>query len=221
MDYHSLYARFIDATTDLIKEHLTPAEADDFLRHTVSIGEAITEVERKEVVRAVCKSLSTKGKSRGKTEYVFLTVNFDPSKSFEECFKVAQKLGKRKIWAWCAWVHEQRSDSMSEAGHGHHVHLVGKLTPAASNARSVVKVSLIKVCDTRNHHIFNWKWIPQEYIIDKYRYISSSKALEKQAKQVIDVAWREQNNISPIYYNGTTGSEIEATYAPPEAEAEA
>jgi len=171
----------------------------------------IEEAERTKIKQSISRALNVK--ATGKTDYVFLTVNFDPSKSFEECFKATQKLGNRQLWEWSAWVHEQRSESIEHAGTGHHVHLLAKLSKKNSNtARTKVKTFLSKFCDVRNHHIFNWKWILESYILDKYSYITDSKALEKQLKQVIDKSWRAANNISPIYYNAMTHEEIQEAY---------
>lgn len=161
------------------------------------LSSLIEEVERTRAKQSISRAL--KVKSVRKTDYVFLTVNFDPSRSFEECFKAGQKLGNRKIWEWAHWVHEQRGETEEAAGNGHHLHLVAKL--AAINAKTRAKTTVCHVCSANNTAIFNWKYIPYEYVTDKLAYIMEAKALEKQAKQVIDNVWRLKNNISPIYHN--------------------
>jgi len=203
------FHRYIDPTTGLLDPHLIGSV--DYFQKVQMLASVIQDVERKNVAKIVSKNLST-GTAKTKTDYVFLTINFDPSKSFEECFRGAQKLGNRQIWDWSLWVHEQRATTEAEAGHGHHVHLLAKVSKAAPNARSKVKTAMSKLCDARQHSIFNWKWIPQEYILDKLSYITDDKALEKQGKQRIDRIWRVQNKISSIYHNGKTYEEVQATY---------
>ncbi|WP_196333235.1 hypothetical protein [Cronobacter sakazakii] len=154
-------------------------------------------------------SQSLKCKSLGRTDYVFLTINFDPSKPFDACFRAANKLGNRKIWEWAHWVHEQRGETPETAGNGHHVHMVAKI--AAVNAKTRSKATVCSVCSVNNSAIFNWKYIPEEYVEDKIAYITGEKALEKQAKQVIDKLWRIDNNISPIYHNAKEADEAKST----------
>ncbi|AXQ65437.1 MAG: putative replication initiation protein [Circular genetic element sp.] len=156
------------------------------------------EVERTRAKQSISRALKVKSSRR--TDYVFLTVNFDPSKAFEECFKAAQKLGNRKIWEWSHWVHEQRGETTETAGNGHHLHLVAKV--AAQNAKTRAKTTVCHVCQVSNSAVFHWKYIPEEYVQDKLLYITEPKALEKQAKQVIDKTWRKANNILSLYTNG-------------------
>lgn len=202
---------YIDPKTGLLNPHLIGSV--DYFQKVQMLASVIADVERKNVAKIVSKNLSTAGPGRTKTDYVFLTVNFDPSKPFADCFKASQKLGNRQIWDWSIWVHEQRSTTEREAGHGHHLHLLAKVSKAAPSARTKVKTTMSKLCDTRQHAIFNWKWIPEEYILDKLSYITDDKALEKQGKQVIDKLWRTQNNISPVYHNACTSSSLQETYA--------
>lgn len=203
------FHKFNDPRTGLLDPRLIGSV--DYFHKVQMLGSVIQDVERKNVAKLVSKNLSTVT-AKTKTDYVFLTINFDPSKSFEECFRGAQKLGNRQIWDWSLWVHEQRATTEADAGHGHHVHLLAKVSKAAPNARTKVKTTMSKLCDTRQHSIFNWKWIPEEYILDKLSYITDDKALEKQGKQVIDKLWRTQNKISPLYHNGKTFEEVQATY---------
>jgi len=175
------------------------------------IGPIIEEVERTKLKQSI--SLNLKVRSIRKTDYVFLTINMDPSKGFTECFKAAQKLGNRKIWEWSTWVHEQRGDTAETAGQGHHVHMLAKI--ADNSAKTRAKSTVCHVCDVKNSSIFNFKYIPSEYILDKLQYITQSKALEKQTKQVFDKSWRSKNNISAIYYNATSEEKLQAAYAIP------
>ena len=206
MDYKTLYDPFIDPATGLIKE-LPPSDQRDFLEHVTLVTETIKEVERRQLKAAVARSLNVK--PLGKTDYAFITVNFDPSKAFDECFKAAQKLAKRNIFEWSTWAHEQRGTTPDQAGTGHHVHILAKLS--APNAKTRAKSTVAHVCEVKNSAIFNWKYIPQEYINDKYEYITQSKALEKQAKQAIDKLWRSENKISTIYHNACQPSLFEAS----------
>jgi len=203
------YAKFVDPGTGLIYVHMSASQATEFHEYTVALGSVIREVERKIILKDVTKALSTTHNGKAKTDYAFVTINFDPSKPFAECYKAAQKLGNRSIWEWSCWVHEQRSTTPEQAGHGHHVHLLVKVSKAATTARTKVKASMSTLCDTRNHHIFNWKWIPKEYILDKLAYMTQDKALEKQDKQIIDKSWRLDNNISPIYYRNASQERIQ------------
>lgn len=210
MDYHEYYKEFLTPCGTRINPSCNPAL---FFKRVITITQCLEEVERTKLKQSISQSL--KCKALGKTPYVFLTVNFDPSKSFEECFKAGQKLGNRKIWEWAHWVHEQRGETEEAAGNGHHLHLVAKL--AAQNAKTRAKTTVCHVCQVGNSAIFNWKYIPEEYVEDKLAYITTEKALEKQAKQVIDKTWRIKNNISPIYHNATEIPQEEATWTKSES----
>lgn len=200
MDYREYYKEFLAPCGTRIDPKVNP---DLFFRKVIQITSVLEEIERIKLKQSVSQALQCKAK--GKTSWVFLTVNFDPSKAFEECFKAGQKLGNRKIWEWAAWAHEQRGETPTTAGNGHHLHLVAKI--AASNAKTRAKTTVCHVCQVSNSAIFHWKYIPEEYVADKLRYITEAKALEKQAKQEIDTTWRAANNISPVYYNGQTPKE--------------
>ncbi len=198
MDYHKYYKEFLTPCGTRINPS---CNQDFFFKKVITITQVLEEVERTMLKQQISQSL--KCKSLGKTDYVFLTVNFDPSKSFEDCFKAGQKLGNRKIWEWAHWVHEQRGETEDTAGNGHHLHLVAKL--AAQNAKTRAKTTVCHVCQVGNSAIFHWKYIPQEFVEDKMEYISdTNKSLEKATKQAIDKIWRTANNISPIYHNATT-----------------
>lgn len=210
MDLKTLYDPFIDPATGLIKDPIPAEEERDFLERVLLVTESIQEVERKAVKAAVARSLNVK--PQGKTEYAFVTVNFDPSKSFAECFKAAQKLATRNIFEWSTWAHEQRGTTTDQAGHGHHVHILAKL--AQSNAKTKSKSTVAHVCDTKNSSIFNFKYIPLEYVNDKHSYITLAKAEEKQAKQAIDKVWRLNNKIEPVYYNACSPEQFTTTSPP-------
>lgn len=193
MDYQKLYSPFLlDG-----KIHPKAWQNPDFHKRVTLITKLLEEVEATQLKQVISSSL--KCKALGRTDYVFLTINFDPSKSFEECFKAGQKLATRKIWEWSIYAHEQRGETPETAGHGHHLHIVAKI--AAVNAKTRAKATVCSVCSVANSAIFNWKYIPEEYVIDKIAYIREDKALEKQLKQQMDKVWRLKNNISPIYYN--------------------
>jgi len=196
MDFKKYYKEFLAPCGTCIDPKCNPIS---FYERVLFITQSIEDVERTKLKQDISQAL--KCKSLGKTDYVFLTVNFDPSKSFEDCFKAAQKLGTRKIWEWSQWVHEQRGETSEAAGNGHHIHLVAKL--AAQNAKTRAKTTVCHVCQVSNSAIFHWVYIPEEYVEDKLSYITEAKALEKQAKQTIDKEWRVANKISPLYTNGS------------------
>lgn len=203
MDYHKLYNKFLK--DDAV--HPDAWKNPEFHKHVILVTTLLEEVERTMLKQQISQSL--KCKSLGRTDYVFLTINFDPAKPFDACFRAAQKLGNRKIWEWSHWVHEQRGEEPENAGNGHHVHMVAKI--AAVNAKTRSKATVCSVCSVDNSAIFNWKYIPEEYVSDKIAYITGEKALEKQAKQVIDKLWRAENNISPIYHNAKEADEAKST----------
>ena len=199
VDFRKLYARYIDPTTGLLYAPMPSALAADFSRHCIVVTKELEELERKRVAVTLRQSLAVP--SSRKTDYVFVTINFDPSKAFKDCFKAAQKLGKRSIWEWSCWVHEQGGETPDTAGTGHHVHMLAKLKASTASVKSRAKTTVAPYCDVRNSAIFNWKYIPLEYVNDKFKYMTTPKALEKQVKQLHDRVWRSRNNISAIYYN--------------------
>lgn len=218
MDFRELYKDYVDPATGLLYSPMPSHLMYPFLERVRHVGELLDEAERLRLRRIINNRL--KIQSSRKSDWVFLTVNFDPSKSFTECFKAAQKLGKRKIWEWSCWVHEQRSPEGGRAGEGHHIHLLAKIKQQTASAKTRAKSTVCTVCAVENSAIFNWKYIPEQYLFDKYQYMVGSKALEKQAKQSVDKSWREKNNISPIYHNGPVPVEVIEAEAAKSAEAE-
>jgi hypothetical protein len=204
MDYRKYYKPFLAPCGTSILDPIPASREIEYLQLVRTITECLEEIERNKLRQSI--SLDLKFKAIGRTDYVFLTVNFDPSKAFGECFKAAQKLGTRKIWEWAHWVHEQRSEDVEHQGTGHHMHLVAKI--AAPNAKTRAKTTVCHVCSVSNSAIFHWKYIPVDYVTDKVAYITEPKAIEKQAKQEIDKLWRIANNISPSYYNANKVSEV-------------
>lgn len=209
MDPRTLYKDYVDPATGLLYTPMPSHMEDRFLKHVCVVSELLDEAERTRCKQHINSRL--KIKSSRKTDWVFLTVNFDPSKSFAECFKAAQKLGNRRIWEWSCWVHEQRGETPATAGEGHHVHLLAKIKSATASAKSRSKSTVCHVCAVENSAIFNWKYIPEEYLSDKYQYITGAKAIEKQVKQSVDQLWREKNNILSIYSYGKIPDEATAT----------
>jgi hypothetical protein len=217
VDFRKLYARFVDPTTGLLFAPMPSHLLADFHSHCVMVTRELEEVERKRVATTLRKSLSVP--SSRKTDYVFLTINFDPSKAFKDCFKAAQKLGNRSIWEWSCWVHEQRGETAATAGTGHHVHLLAKVSSqSTASPKTRAKTTVAPYCDVKNSAIFNWKYIPLEYIHDKFLYMTAPKALEKQVKQIHDKVWRSRNNISAIYYNNGPEAEKAIEEATPDDE---
>ena len=143
MDSREIFREFIDPQTlvtfDPMPAHLVQA----FHERCVAAEAVRQEVFRQKMKATYSRSLTPT--VRGKTDWVWLTVNFDPSKSFADCFKAAQKLGYRNIWEWSVWAHEQRSETEENAGNGHHIHLLARI--AAPNAKTRAKST---VCTVRS-----------------------------------------------------------------------
>lgn len=192
--YRSLYRDYLDSTGT----QLDPSRCSTvlFLEHVSLLGSLVGEVERRRAIAV----LSTTPKPPPNT-HVFITVNGDPSKAFDDLRKCVDKLAKRQLFEWSVWVYEQRSESAPASGF--HAHILAKLAPSAGRgAKQRAKTSVSTVCDVRNNAIFNWKAIPSVYVGDKYQYITGQKSLEKQPKQVYDGVWRAERGIEPVYYKG-------------------
>ena len=65
-----------------------------------------------------------------------------------------------------------------------------------SNSKNTFK----NLTNVENFDIFNYHWLPSEYLDDKKEYILGTKTgCEKEEKQFIDVLFREKKNLNNYY----------------------
>lgn len=132
-------------------------------------------------------------------QYAWITVTAKPKIKFDEFYRVTQKLFERQIFMAGYMVYEQRGTTKEDMGTGFHAHLCMernlnyKPFKLEENAFNSVK----KVC---NKVAFQCKHIGEDFRKDKLEYIFSLKTGEgKEAKQLMDVPWRQSLQLETYY----------------------
>ncbi|AXH79108.1 MAG: putative replication initiation protein [Circular genetic element sp.] len=138
------------------------------------------------------------------TLWLWLTINPKPEISFRDFQKSIEKVANRRMFQEYLYVYEQRSTTLNEAGKGFHAHLLLRRDIKYKQCKVIsnLKNSFKNICDTNNHMIFNYHWLPEEYRADKKEYILGTKTEDgKDEKQIIDKLWRKlpEINILPYY----------------------
>lgn len=140
---------------------------------------------------------------KGKTKYIFLTINPNAQVDFKEFMRVINKMMSKNWITNYLYVIEQRGETLDELGKGFHFHGIIEKPSNKAYQHMVRELSSSanRVCDTSNFHFFNLKNISEEEKERKIVYITGSKADEaKHKKQELDIIFRKNNNLLS-YYN--------------------
>lgn len=141
-------------------------------------------------------------------QYVFITINPKPDVSFETFKDTCIKYGQRKMFSKTWLVFEQRGSTEEEMGKGFHAHLEAvrnleyKPSQIVRNTentfKNIVDMKVKKHTLTIQHH-------GEDYHKDKMEYIEGVKTGEgKDEKQIMDVKFREKNNLNVCYKHYAT-----------------
>lgn len=135
--------------------------------------------------------------------YMFITVNPKDSVKFHDFRKKIEKLVNRQIFTGHMYVYEQRGKSADEAGKGFHSHILVErnLSYKPSKTKELIQNTMKDmVGSVKSPNLLNLQFVGSDFIKDKIEYMTDIKTGEdKDKKQEIDVIWRKQLELEPLY----------------------
>jgi len=147
------------------------------------------------------------------TNYFWITINPKNNITIKELQKEIDRYVKRTFIKSYIYVYEQRAskENGKDMGEGLHSHLLIERDMSANvspyDIQKRTRVAFKNVCDSQNKSILHFKQMPEEYIIDKFNYITNKNLdeehIDKKQKQDYDKLWREQNLIKSYYASNT------------------
>lgn len=146
------------------------------------------------------------------TNYFWITINPSPNITLKELQKEVERYVKRTFIKSYIYVYEQRGSEANEKniGEGVHSHILIERDMSANvspyDIQKRTRVAFKNICDSQNKSILHFKQMPEEYIIDKFNYLTNKNLDEdhkdKEEKQEYDKIWREKNLIKNYYALG-------------------
>lgn len=146
--------------------------------------------------------LKEKKAREAKNNWVFITISPKPAIKFDEFKTICTKFAQRKMFNTSWLVFEQRGDNIDEVGKGFHAHIECernidyKPSQVVRNTQNTFKhIVDLKVKQTLHiqHH-------GDDYHKDKMEYILGAKTDDgKDKKQLMDIKFRELNNLNVCY----------------------
>ncbi|AXH77601.1 MAG: putative replicase [Circoviridae sp.] len=149
--------------------------------------------------------LKQKQAFKKQNSHLFITINPKPVVKLSDFTKVCHKISKKTCFNKVLYVFEQRGTIEGcDIGKGFHCHLLieRNLNYKPTKCITNIKSSLKKfVGNVNNQHQLNCQVIGNEFAVDKKNYIlGKNKTGEgKDAKQIADIKWRFDQNITPFY----------------------
>lgn len=137
--------------------------------------------------------------------YCWCTINPKEGISFDNFRKKIEKIVKYSCFKGHAYVFEQRGTvKEGNIGKGFHAHLL--FSRNLSYKPKDLEQRIRRGCkgivgNVNNNNFINLAKIGKDYAIDKYKYMTASKKLEKQEKQIGDIQFRKIHNLRKIYIN--------------------
>lgn len=141
--------------------------------------------------------------------YFWITINPQLDITLEEFKKVIEKYILRTFIKSYIYVYEQRAseNNNKSLGEGLHCHLLIERDMAANvspyDIQKRTRIAFKNVCNSENKSILYFKQMPEEYIIDKFNYITNKNLDEehkdKEEKQEYDKKFREKNDLKEYY----------------------
>lgn len=141
--------------------------------------------------------------------YFWMTINPKPGITLKELQKEVERFVRRTFIKSYIYVYEQRASEKNEKsiGEGLHTHILIERDMSANvspyDIQKRTRIAFKNVCDSQNKSILHFKQMPEEFIIDKFNYITNKNLDEehkdKEEKQEYDKIWREKNLIKNFY----------------------
>ncbi len=144
------------------------------------------------------------------TLWLWITISPKKEVKFLDFKKKVEQIANRKMFKEHFYVFEQRSKEKETAGEGFHSHLLLQRDLKYKQNKIIknLKNSCKHITNVENHDIFNFHWCPEEYLKDKMEYMTGTKTGdEKDEKQLIDIVFRQNYNLSTYYTNASIPKE--------------
>lgn len=125
---------------------------------------------------------------------ILITINPRADVSLRDLVKVVDKLIKKKTITHYAYVYEVRKEN-----EGLHCHMLVKYDDKPYNFKRGVKNTCKNICDSNNPNILNFKFIPEEHLLQKFKYILGEKKSSKMSGVNYTIEYRKRHNINNIY----------------------
>lgn len=125
--------------------------------------------------------------------FCFLTVNPSPEVSLETFQKSVQKFLKKKNLSFYFQVYEVRKGET-----GLHAHMMVKYNTPVYGFKRSTKSTFSKICAVDNTAILNFKFIAEELIPDKIKYMMGEKQDKKQNGVKDTIIWRTKYSIPTL-----------------------
>lgn len=136
--------------------------------------------------------------------YLWITISPKKDVGFDLFKSKVEKVVTRRMFKDYLYVYEQRGSDEQTMGKGFHVHILLKRNLDYKPCKIItnMKNTFKEITLVNNGEIFNWHWCPSDFKADKVEYITGLKTEDgKDAKQLMDVIWRKQNNLETFYGN--------------------
>lgn len=129
-----------------------------------------------------------------KPPYMLITVNVKTDISLRMLMKKVEKFISKKTITSYAYCYEVRN---SEGGL--HCHLLVHYTPKPYDFKRSTKNTFKTLCDVNNPSCLNFKFVEEENLLSKYKYINGEKSDKKNASVLASAKYREENKLAKIY----------------------
>lgn len=121
-----------------------------------------------------------------------LTINPRPDVTLEQFKKVVEKFLKKKTIKYYFQVYEVRKGET-----GLHAHVLLQYTSAPYDFQRSTKSTFKSICDANNSAILNFRFIAEDLIPDKIRYMQGEKQKSKQKGVEDTKIYREKHRLEP------------------------
>lgn len=129
-----------------------------------------------------------------KPPYMLITVNVKTDIKLSLLMKKVEKFVKKKTITSYAYCYEVRNSSG-----GLHCHLLVHYTPKPYDFKRSTKNTFKHLCDVNNPSCLNFKFVEEDNLLSKYKYINGEKSDKKNASVLASAKYREENKLSQIY----------------------
>ena len=131
-----------------------------------------------------------------KPPYILLTINPRPDIKLLDFMKKVEKFVKRKMISHYMYCYEVRN----EEG-GIHCHMLVRYVSKPYDFKRGAKSTFKDICEVNNPQILNFRYITDEQLPDKIKYISGDKADKKQDSVQATKTFRNKHNLQDLYHS--------------------
>lgn len=196
---HSLFAQYNNEKEELLKRKMKKILNQEY--QLEQLGPLYNKLKSLENTNE--KRLKEKLAEKNNNAWFWATINPKNDISFEKFRKVIEKIAKYSCFAGCVYTYEQRGTLEEDnLGKGFHAHMIMKRN--LNYKPKDLEAKLRRGCKSivgniLNNHQVNTAKIGYDFAGDKYKYITGSKKLEKQDKQIADRIFRKNRKLKSIY----------------------